>query len=578
MALSVGSLGKIERLSAVGLLLGCFWLVRPPIGSAQAESEEAVPFLSDTFDRPDPSEEDVPSLLNALQDPDPDVRLNAVWALGEIGSEEAIAALIDILHDSDPNVRSNAVLALGEIGSEEAVAPLIDALQDPDLFVRWSAAEALGEIGSEEAGAALIDVFQNSDSGVVNAAAYALGEIDSEEAIPPLINALQDPDLFVRRSAAEALGEIGSEEAVAPLINALQDPDFNVSRSAAQALREIGSEEAVRALINALQDPDSFLRVTDIWSGAGYFSSTRLENAIPPLIKALQDSDSELRRIAAEALGAIGSGSAISPLIDALQDPELEVGRSVAKALVKISETVFWRANVNDDLQTSEKLVNALRASEDPTIRWYLTIAMQRARDPIVTAALVEQIILVEQASVNTPIENRYSAINSLTTQQHHLQNLADSQDLLKTLSDLALTEEEPALIRYGAFLLLSSVNTPEALSLLNTHQSEFLELVEANYAANLPFYLPEPINQTSSPNPPSSPSPFRDEGTLVASGTLVGIIHPPSNPIPQGIRPEDLHGAEPGETRQVATARLAGTPPVCNFEWVKKRWRRCQV
>ena len=273
-----------------------------------------------------------------------------------------------------------------------------------------------------------------------------------------------------------------------------------------------------------------------------------------------------MRRIAAEALGAIGVGTAISPLIDALQDPELEVRRSVAKALAIISDTVFWRVNVNDDLQTLDKLVKALQASDDFAIHGFLMLAMQRAQSPDVTAALVEQInISVEEVS------SRYIAINILTTHQHHLQNLADSKELLKTLSDLALREEETDFIRYGAFLLLSSVNTPEALSLLNTHQSEFLELVEDNYTANLPFYLPAPLGKTSSPDP------FRDEGTLVAfnvSPSSHSLPLDPSQPFRIDYFPQ---GAEPGDTREEVTARLDGKPAVCRFRWVADRWRRCQ-
>ena len=353
-------------------------------------------------------------------------------------------------------------------------------------------------------------------------AATALGEIGSEKAIAPLISVLQDPDPEVQRLAAIiALGEIGVEEAIAPLTTALQDSNPEVRELATHALGAIGSEKVIAPLITALQDPSSGVRFSAVeairWIGP--------EKAIAPLIGALQDSDSVIRDEAFTLLGQVSAASIES---------------------------------------ASNELVEFLQMSEDREARGLVTSVMQRTQSPIATAALVAQIDTSTEAS-----SNRYFAINSLTTQQHHLQNLADSQDLLKTLSEVALAEEEPNFIRYGAFLLISSVNTPEALSLLNTYQSEFLELVEANYAANLPFYLPEPINQTSSPNP------LRDEGTLVASSNLFGIITPSSS-IPQGASPV-LQGAEPGDARQEVAARLDGKPAVCRFEWVADRWRRCQ-
>lgn len=214
------------------------------------------------------------------------------------------------------------------------------------------------------------------------------------------------------------------------------------------------------------------------------------------------------------------------------------------------------------DESFSDRALRQLLGSDDAESRGELISRLSFSPDPSVTNALIDRL----NSPTETPL-NRYLAINAFT-HQHHLQNLSSSSVLLETLSDLALQEEEDHFVRYGAFVLLSSVNTRESLNLLDAHESEFLELVEANYTENLPFYLPPSLSSDQ----PESP--------LV----LVAAIDPylsPSNDSPFGellqpIIPSIFQGANPGETRQQVTARLAGKPAVCRFAWVAQNWNRC--
>ena len=140
-------------------------------------------------------EQKVEKLIKQLQDQNVDVRMNAVRALGKIGTPEAIKAAEDAIpfliqqlqNDQDKWVRMLAAMALGPIGegAVNAVPTLIQALQDQDVSVRYYAAYALGKIGE----------------GAVNA-------------VPTLIQAFQDPHATVRQGAAEALEKIGTPEAL----------------------------------------------------------------------------------------------------------------------------------------------------------------------------------------------------------------------------------------------------------------------------------------------------------------------------------------------------------------------------
>ena len=106
-------------------------------------------------------EQKVEKLIKQLQDQNVDVRMNAVRALGKIGTPEAIKAAEDAIpfliqqlqNDQDKWVRMLAAMALGPIGegAVNAVPTLIQAFQDPHATVRQGAAEALEKIGTPEA-------------------------------------------------------------------------------------------------------------------------------------------------------------------------------------------------------------------------------------------------------------------------------------------------------------------------------------------------------------------------------------------------------------------------------------------
>ncbi len=58
-------------------------------------------------------EQKVERLIKELQDEDSGVRVNAAWALGEIGAVDAVPALIQALQDKGRGVRASAAGALG---------------------------------------------------------------------------------------------------------------------------------------------------------------------------------------------------------------------------------------------------------------------------------------------------------------------------------------------------------------------------------------------------------------------------------------------------------------------------------
>ena len=127
----------------------------------------------------------VKALIKALKDEDEraEVREQAAWALGRIGSgaANAVSALSKALHDNSERVRSNAAVSLGQIGGSEATHALANVLDPPhfDQEVRMSAAMGLSQVGPE-----VVEVF------------------------PRLLHALRDPSDRVRLAAVIALGKV----------------------------------------------------------------------------------------------------------------------------------------------------------------------------------------------------------------------------------------------------------------------------------------------------------------------------------------------------------------------------------
>ncbi|ABW67744.1 HEAT repeat domain-containing protein [Desulfosudis oleivorans] len=153
------------------------------------------------------------------------VRRAAANALGEMRSAATAAspALIKASKYQDPGVRLEAVRALGKIGTPSdstVVKALTAALKDDDAGVRREAADALGAF-----------------------------EVYANNTVPNLVDALSDQDVDARRKAAQVLGRFGpkTDAAAEALVAALKDTDKAVRQTAARAIAEFGIDNKTAA-------------------------------------------------------------------------------------------------------------------------------------------------------------------------------------------------------------------------------------------------------------------------------------------------------------------------------------------
>ena len=219
------------------------------------------------------------------------------------------------LASADAEERRDALMKLRAMKHTDASRAAVPALNDADPVVRVTAAHAVEALPPSDACAALIPLLKDKQEVVRREAAHALGTTRSQMAVQPLIESLNsDKEGAVRAAAAMALGQIRDEAAVVPLANVLSEGGAKkkksktrenefVMREAARSLGEIRSRAGVAVLIETLN------------------------NDANPI---------EVRRAAAEALGAIGDSTAAAALKTASESSDPYLSQTARQSLRRL--------------------------------------------------------------------------------------------------------------------------------------------------------------------------------------------------------------------------------------------------
>lgn len=165
----------------------------------------------------------IDALIQGLSDENPQIREMSVWTLSEIKTPTArvVPAIITSLADLEETTRVVGSIALQNIG-EPAVPYLIDALTAaPSVDIRLNAAYALGEIGKplDTIIPALIASLTDPEWNVRRLVVRALIRIGTP-AVDPLIQALNSPDQDLRRMAERALNDMATVRALRAITEA----------------------------------------------------------------------------------------------------------------------------------------------------------------------------------------------------------------------------------------------------------------------------------------------------------------------------------------------------------------------
>jgi HEAT repeat protein len=197
----------------------------------------------------------VPALKGYLEDKDPNVRLNCVWALGEIADAGAIPDVRTLLTDHERKVRVAAAVAMGKLPGGEGVFWLGETMtRDAMVEVRLEAVRALATLKQSAGADWLARGLKDNSAEVRLAAARGLAAMKLPAAEPGLLAALIHEDKGVRDAVGPAVRELGKPVLArlqAVLGERVSDP---VRLEVAALLGRIGGVETAGAMIHLLDN------------------------------------------------------------------------------------------------------------------------------------------------------------------------------------------------------------------------------------------------------------------------------------------------------------------------------------
>jgi HEAT repeat protein len=297
-------------------------------------------------------------------DAEPTIRANAksddkflstvsLWALARVHPEDkdlrrqATELIVERLKDNDPFVRVAAARALAALPPAPAITLPIwrKAMKDANSATINQALDALAELGAP-AVPTLVNVLENHEDLSVYVV-YTLGQMGpaAASATAALARLVADQDANLASEAAIALSKIGpaASGAVPALCAALDRPDCPDAHEIILALGNIGPAAVVAEplVVKAMSSKDGALAViaASALTQIHPQSDSAAAKAIPVLVAGLSDSLPEIRRAAADALGALGplGREAVPALQLASKDSAKSVREAAEKAIQAIS-------------------------------------------------------------------------------------------------------------------------------------------------------------------------------------------------------------------------------------------------
>ena len=146
------------------------------------------------------------------------VTTEVVKIVGILRIKQSIKALGEVAVNKPGNIRHEAIWSLGSIGSKEAVIQLRRLSRlGLDIPTREKVCRAYGSLKSKETINDVVDLIRSGSSRVQVSCALALGLIKSDLGVPHLVALLERSPQDVKQAAKRALRAIGSQRALQAL-------------------------------------------------------------------------------------------------------------------------------------------------------------------------------------------------------------------------------------------------------------------------------------------------------------------------------------------------------------------------
>lgn len=257
--------------------------------------------------------------------------------------------------------RTKAANELIRFDADEVVPLLVQEAQSGYIRVRFEVVGLLGRFKDPRGIPALVAALDDKSPNVAARAALALGQMHVVEALPALLKYARDPSEITRQYVLGALGSCHSyqleptlsDSAHRVILHALQAPKPKWRIAALQSLREFGYKDGVEAVMRLSRDPSPEVRHVAIQAlgqiGSGKHvaplgvdpiqpvSERMRGNIVEALLVALDASELQsIRTKAVRALTEVGDGRAIAPLEQLVRSGSDEDKSEAVRALDKL--------------------------------------------------------------------------------------------------------------------------------------------------------------------------------------------------------------------------------------------------
>ena len=241
-----------------------------------------------------------------------------------------VPLLASRLHHGNDEVKRAARVELDRI-SAHGLRPLLEALRDDrNVGQQRMAVEVLGYLGNKGAAPPLVHMARQEpskeqrhigtlaetlDRDIRVDALVAAGRLGDPGVIEDVLPMMDHQEVALREAATFTVGRSQDRRAVAPLVKALGDRQTSVQVLACLGLAQIDDPRVAPAVIGVAKDPS---RLDAVRAACTYaIGARRIAAATPILLAALDDNRGDTQRLAAWALGQLGTGQALGPLLRA---------------------------------------------------------------------------------------------------------------------------------------------------------------------------------------------------------------------------------------------------------------------
>lgn len=330
-------------------------------------------------------------------------------------SRASCEELLPFLHSKEPKIRSRAIEAIGKLQDSTCVQLLLKMLGDINHNVRIEAAFALGQIGTTQAEPVLIKELKNKDRNSVKTRILeALGKLGTDKTAPVLIKYFKSYEAELRAEAALSVARLALRKLTFPALTdsvtkLLNDSDGEVRWKAAYSLMRIKENLNPKPLLFSLQDKNPLVRMYAVEALGNLENYTFLE-ALGATLK--QDKDWRVRVKAAKGFGnsPLTFSANYLSLLDQIQPVRVAIIQAIGAA-AKLNEKGY-RANNRELNLAKNQLERILQQSSNGT-EWSIA---EKGFALISYAKLMGEqgIFLIRSYSKNPQTKLRLRAVEAL--------------------------------------------------------------------------------------------------------------------------------------------------------------------